>query len=423
VASSIDHAVVQIRRRRHLDDSPLAFPHRLVGDRSTNAYSEVLAVRYVVPIVAALALIAGLGGLKFRQISMLMDYGKAAQKAGPPPEVVSSATAEEQSWEAIIPAVGTVAAVKGVTVSNDAPGVVSAILVESGAKVTQGQVLVQLDASVERAQLASARARRELASVNVGRSRALARDAVISVAQLDNDEAVVRSSGADVSAVEAQINRKVVRAPFTGRLGIRSINLGQYLNPGTPIVTLEAIDSVYVDFTLPQQRLADVPPGTPVRVRTDAPEKKGIDGTIVAADPAVDSVTRSIKLRAGVPNKDEALRPGMFVRVSVVLPERKPVLAIPATALLHASYGDSVFVLENKADAPPGPNGKPVKSARQQFVRVSESRGDFVAIEDGIKKGDEIVVAGAFKLRNGASVVVNNDVSLDPKLAPQPENR
>lgn len=380
-------------------------------------------MRYVVPIVAVLALLAGLGGLKFRQNSMLVNYGKVAEKAGPPPEVVSSASVEEQSWEAILPAVGTIAAVKGVTVSNDAPGVVSAILFESGAKVTQGQVLVQLDTSVERAQLASLRARRDLASVNVGRSRSLAQKEVISVSQLDNDEAIVRSSGADVNAAEAQINRKVVRAPFTGRLGIRSINLGQYLNPGTPVVVLEAMDSVYVDFTLPQQRLADVPPGTPVRVRTDASDKNGLDGTVTAVDPAIDPMTRSVKLRAGVPNRDDALRPGMFVRVSVVLPRRRPVLTIPGTALLHAPYGDSVFVLEDKADATVAPSGKPVKFARQQFVRVGESRGDFVAVEDGIKAGEEIVVAGAFKLRNGASAVVNNDIPLDPKLAPQPENR
>jgi membrane fusion protein (multidrug efflux system) len=282
---------------------------------------------------------------------------------------------------------------------------------------------VQLDTSVERAQLASARARRELADVNVGRSRALAQTEVVSKAQLDNDEATARTSVADVSAVEAQINRKVVHAPFTGRLGIRSINLGQYLNPGTPIVSLEAMDSVYVDFTLPQQRLAEIAPGTPVRVRMEASDKDGFEGAVVAIDPEIDSATRSIKIRAGVPNKNEALRPGMFVRVSVVLAQKKDTLAIPATAVLHASYGDSVFVLEDKPDAPPAPSGKLVKSARQQFVRVSETRGDFVAIDDGIKKGQEIVVAGAFKVRNNASVIVNNDIQLDPKMAPHPENR
>jgi membrane fusion protein (multidrug efflux system) len=379
-------------------------------------------LKYVVAVVAVLVVLGGLGTLKYKQIAMLIDFGKTATKAGPPPDVVSSAAAEEQTWETLVPAVGSVAAVKGVTVSNDAPGVVIGILFESGAKVPAGQTLVQLDTSVERAQLASARSRRQLADENAKRTRVLVQGNALTASQLDNDEAAVRTSGADVGAAEAQINRKIVRAPFAGRLGIRLVNLGQYLNPGTPIVTLEALESVFVDFTLPQDRLRDVPIGTPVRVRAEG-SSTIFDGSIVAVDSAVDAVTRSIKVRAAVPNPGEALRPGMFVRASAVLPQQKPVLAVPATAVLHAPYGDSVFVLEDTPDAAPGPNGKLVKIARQQFVRIAESRGDFVAIEGGIKKGDEIVTAGAFKLRNGGHVVVDNSIALDPKLAPRPENR
>lgn len=372
-------------------------------------------LRYVLPVLGVLVVVGGLAFIKASQIKMLIGFGAAAEKAGPPPEVVSSAAATLQTWEDTLPSVGTVAPVKGVTISNDAPGVVSAITFESGAKVTQGQVLVVLDNSVERAQLASAQARRELASLNVGRTRTLVQSDSLPKAQLDNDEAVVKTSGADLNALQAQIDRKVVRAPFSGHLGIRLVNVGQYLNPGTPIAVLDALESVYVDFSLPQQNLADVVVGTPVRVSLDG--GANVLGSIAAVDPSIDSQTRSIKLRAGIPNEKELLRPGMFVKVSVVKPQKKSVVTVPATAVVHASYGDSVFVVENKPDAPG------VKVARQQFVRTGEMRGDFVSIQDGVKGGDEVVVAGAFKLRNGAGIKVDNASLPDFQLAPKPENR
>jgi membrane fusion protein (multidrug efflux system) len=381
------------------------------------------AVRYVVTILAVLAVVAGLAFTKASQISMLIKFGKAAEKAGPPPETIGTAVATEQTWERTLSAVGSVAAAKGVTVSNDAPGIVSKIHFESGAVVRQGQVLVELDSSVERAQLASAEARKELATINVGRSRTLASGGSIAASVLDNDEAVLKTSEADLSALRAQIDRKIVRAPFAGRLGIRSVNLGQYLNPGTPITVLESMDSVYVDFTFPQQRLAEVPVGTPVRITIEGTEGGPSDGVIAAVDPEIDSVTRTVKLRATIPNKKDKLRPGMFARVEVVMPERAPVISIPAPALVHAPYGDSVFVIEDKADAPPGPDGKPAKVARQQFVRIGETRGDFVSIVDGVKGGQEVAVAGAFKLRNGAGVVIRNDIKARAELSPQPQNR
>ncbi|HEX6838973.1 MAG TPA: efflux RND transporter periplasmic adaptor subunit [Polyangia bacterium] len=375
-------------------------------------------MRYLIPLAVLVAIVAGLGTVKVRQIQTLLHAKETAEKMGPPPEVVGTAVAAEDSWEGTIAAVGTVAAVRGVAVSNESPGVVTGIRFESGQVVHAGQVLVELDTSVERAQLASAEARKQLADLSAGRSRALAEREAASKAQLDADEAQLKTSSADFGALKAQIDRKTVRAPFAGRLGIRNVNLGQYLQPGTPVTVLESLGSVYVDFTVPQQYLPDVKVGTPVRVAlTGAAAGTVLDGTIGAVDPAIDATTRSIKLRASVPNPKDRLRPGMFVNVEVVRNQKSRVVTAPVTAIVHASYGDSVFVVE------PGPSDKAAKVARQQFVRVGPTRGDFVAILDGVKAGQELVTAGAFKLRNGAPVVVNNAIkSATPSLSPHVEN-
>jgi membrane fusion protein (multidrug efflux system) len=383
-------------------------------------------MRYFLAALGLVLLVGALAGVKAKQIASLMAMGKEMQKAGPPPESVNTSIAQDQTWEGTLSAVGSIAAAKGVNISNDAAGVVAHIDFESGAFVRQGQPLVELDARVERAQLASVRARRELAELSVKRSRALAQTGAISSAQLDADESALKTAAADVGGLEAQIDRKVVRAPFSGRLGIRAINLGQYLNSGTTITVLEAIDFVYVDFTLPQQQLASVPVGTPVRLTVEGTEGT-YDGTVAAVDPAIDATTRAIQVRAAVPNKAEKLHPGMFVNVAVILPKMAPLVTIPATAIVHASYGDSVFVIEDKKDEAGQPvrggDGKPVRVARQQFVRLGEARGDFVGIADGVSAAQEVVSAGAFKLRNGSPVAVKNDVRLDPQLAPHPENR
>jgi membrane fusion protein, multidrug efflux system len=373
-------------------------------------------MRYVWPILGVILLIAGLSFVKWKQIDTLMKAGKAAESAGPPPEVVSSAKATRETWESTIPAVGTVETLKGVTLSNDAPGVVVAIRFESGATVKKGDVLMELDASVERAQLASATARKRLATSTLARTRALVAAGTLTAVQLEADEAALRTAEADVATLNAQIARKTVRAPFGGVLGIRSVNLGQYLNPGTAITVLQAIDVPFVDFTLPQERLDDVAVGTAVRLVFGG--QTPVEGSIAAIDRTIDPISRAIHIRATAADKADKLRPGMFVNVMVVLPKQRSVVSIPATAIVHASYGNSVFVIEAKEGG-----SAPARVVRQQFVRTGETRGDFVAIEDGIKENEEVVTAGAFKLRNGVRVVVNNDdVKLDPKLSPRPEN-
>jgi membrane fusion protein (multidrug efflux system) len=312
-----------------------------------------------------------------------------------------------------------------VTVANEVAGMVSAIKFESGARVKRGQVLVELDSSVERAQLSQAIARRDLAKVSVARSRALVGQNALAKSQLDTDESELKSASAEVTGLQAQIDKKNVRAPFDGRLGIRQVNLGQYVNPGTPITVLQAVESIYVDFTLPQTEIDKLSTGMPVRIDLGGGQK--IEAAVSAIDPTLDPVTRSIKVRAGIDKPGDLLRPGMFVNVQVVLPESQKVVMVPATAVLHASFGDSVFVIEDKKDDKgnvlKGPDGQPLKAARQQFVKTGDARGDFVAIVEGVKAGQEVASAGAFKLRNGSGVVVNNKVNPKPELEPRPENR
>jgi membrane fusion protein (multidrug efflux system) len=404
----------------HAPDSEIA--HDQSGRRLSNTRRFVIAAGICLLVIAVLA------GAKFAQISALIHSGQVAKAAGPPPEAVGTSVARGGAWDSVFDTVGSVAAARGVTISAEIAGVVRAIRFESGAKVRAGQVLVELDATVERAQLASLRARMELASTNATRTRYLAENGAFTKAQRETDDAQLKTVSADVGALEAQIERKIVRAPFAGKLGIRSVNLGQYLNPGTPITVLESLEAVFVDFTIPQQEVARVGVGAPVRVvlpGTNPPQV--LEGKIAAADPNADPGTRAVKLRASVKDDKDQLRPGMFVNLSVVLPERLNVVAVPATAILPAPYGDSIYVIEARKDQAghpvSGPDGKPAKVARQQFVRVGQARGDFVSIAEGVTAGQEVVTEGAFKLRNGAPVIVNNQIKLTPSLAPRPENR
>jgi membrane fusion protein, multidrug efflux system len=375
-------------------------------------------MRYIIATLGLLAVLAALTGVKAAQISTLIQAGKQMQKVGPPPEMVSTAVAGEETWEGMIGAVGSVVAGKGVTLSNDAPGIVTRLAFESGQLVRAGQVLLELDSGVERAQLASIRARQSLAGQSLERSKVLVKSGSIAPAQLDADQASFKSSVADAGALAAQINRKIVRAPFAGRLGIRAVNLGQYLAPGTMVTVLESTESVHVDFTLPQQQLASIHEGTPVRVLEEKAGSRLAEGVIGAIDPSVDAITRAVKVRADIGNQAERLRPGMFVKVEVVLPERRRVVAIPVTAIVHAAYGDSMFTVEPRQAAP----GQK-RVAHQRFVRLGDSRGDFVSVIEGLAAGQEVVTEGAFKLRNDMPVAVNNEVKPTPELSPHPANR
>ncbi len=384
-------------------------------------------MRYVITIVGLVLTLGVLGGLKGAQIATLMGFGEQMQKLGPPPEAVNAAPVVQQRWEKTLTAVATVVSSKGVTVSNDAAGVVTKLHFDSGASVKQGQPLVELDASVERAQLESLRARLVLAGQSRERTRKLMSSGVSTQAEVDAQESAFRGLAADVRALQAQIERKTVRAPFAGKLGIRAVNLGQYLAPGTTLTVLESSDAVFVDFTLPQQELPQIQVGRLVRVRAEPSMPVLAEGSISAFDASVDATTRSLKVRASFPAGQSVLRTGMFVNVEVVLPEHADILAVPVTSVVHAAYGDSVFVVEPKqgSGAAGGPEGAAPEAlvARQQFVRLGAMRGDFVAIEKGVSAGQKVVSAGAFKLRNQAPISIKNEIGVEPQLAPRPENR
>jgi membrane fusion protein (multidrug efflux system) len=380
-----------------------------------------------VAITAALlfVIVGGLAGIKFWQISTLMAVGETMAKAGPPPEAVGTAVAEARSWDVTLSAVGTVTGVESVAVSNEVAGVVKKIRFDSGAIVEKGQVLVELDSAQERAQLAAAKSRLELARVTVERSRKLVADGALARQVLDADEAAYATAQGEVGSLQAQVDHKVVRAPFAGRAGIRAINLGQYLAPGTTVTTLDSLEGVFVDFSLPQEQLGRAGVGTKVEIAVAG--KPPYEGTIAAIDPTVDPATRNLKLRAKVPGQQAALRPGMFVTVTVVLPGKTEVVLVPQSAIVHAPFGDSIFLVEDKPENAPGmrktPEGKVVKVARQQFVRTGVARGDFIAITEGIQPGQTVVAYGGFKLRNGAPIVIDNRVRPEPQLDPHPENR
>jgi membrane fusion protein (multidrug efflux system) len=388
--------------------------------------------RYLLVVAGLLVLVGLLGAIKGAQIGKLIGMGKKFQAMGPPPEAVGSATAQAETWETGVSAIGSISSLKSVSVSNEVPGTVSKIRFESGQIVREGQVLVELDAEVERAQMASVDARRDLASKNAERSRKLAAGNVISHAQLDDVEAQLKTSTTDAAALRAQVERKIIRAPFRGRLGIRAVNVGQYLTPGTMVTTIDAMGGTFVDFSLPQEELSTVAVGLPVRITMEGMKNAkdgtdGMTGKITAIDPTVDPTTRNVKIRAELPELANTPRPGMFVTVQVIKPTNAPVVAVPGTAIVHAPYGDSVFVIEEKKPGSPGmdrsPDGKPIKIARQQFVRTGAARGDFVAVTKGVTAGQQVVSAGAFKLRNNAAVVVDNSVQAKPELAPRPPNR
>lgn len=383
-------------------------------------------MRYLLPLLALVTVMAVVAGIKWAQISTLIAADAAAKEAGPPPEAVSTDKSRRMEWERALTAVGSVTAARGVAVSNDLPGLVTRIHFESGQVVKKGEVLVELDTSVERAQLATAQAQRDLAERNVGRTRALAARGGVARSQLDADEAELKSARAEVEAIKAQIQRKVVRAPFAGKLGIRMVNLGQYLSPGTTLTTLETLDTVFVDFSLPQQTLPQVTQGLPVRVSVEEGAEVVAQGEVTAVDPRIDETTRSIQVRASVPNHEQKLRPGMFANVHVLLPEQASLVVVPLPSVVRAPYGDSVYVVEDLKDetVPQGAyNGLPVKQVRQQFVRLGQERGDFVAVLDGLDADEEIVTAGAFKLYNGARIVIDNRVKPEPQLNPEPQNR
>jgi membrane fusion protein (multidrug efflux system) len=366
--------------------------------------------------IAGLVLLTGLlAGIKALQIGKMISAGAAFV---PPPEAVTTATAETQTWESALTSTGSLEAAQGTLVTSEMPGKVVEIAFEPGGRVNAGDLLIKQDTSSEEAQLRAAEAQAKLAKVNLDRIKQLLEDQLAARAQYDTAEANFNQAVAQADSIRAVIEKKTIRAPFSGRLGVRLVNIGQALKEGDPIVSLQRLDPIFVNFLLPQQELPMVKIGLPARVTTDVLSGRPVEGSVTAINPEVDPATRNIRIQATIPNPGERLRPGMFVEVAVVLSKAgRKVLAIPATAVLYAPFGDTVFVVEENNDPKKGPQGKVV---RQQFVRLDERRGDFISVLSGLKEGETVVSTGVFKLRNGQSVIVNNALSPTFSLNPKP---
>ncbi len=367
-------------------------------------------------ILGLLLMAGGISGVKTLQIKKMIDQGKQMTF---PPEVVTATMAQKSSWQTSLTSAGSLMAVQGVTVAAELPGKIVEISFEPGEKVKAGDLLVKQDVTTEEAQLRSVEAQIKLAQANYQRIDQLLAQKAISRAEFDNADAQLKANRAQADAIRSAIAKKTIRAPFTGHLGIRLINLGEILKEGTPIVSLQNLNPIFANFQLPQRQLSRIKTGYPVLVTANTLAGEPINGAITAINPQVDSATRNISVQATIDNTKENLRPGMFVDVKVALPEENQVLAIPATAILYAPYSDSVFVIDNKKDEN---SGQEAKTVRQQFVRLGEKRGDFIAVLSGLKESDTVVTTGVFKLRNGQAVVIDNRLAPEFKLAPRPED-
>ena len=385
-----------------------------------------MAKRMILMLVAMLAMIATLGFVKFNQIQTAMAEGAAYQ---PPPEAVTTIVAKVETWPATLSAVGTVAPVQGVMVSADLPGTIERLNFDSGRAVRAGEVLVELNTRQERAQLAAIEADRDLAKLNFDRMEGLLKEQVISKAEFDRAVSAHKQAEARVGEVRAAIERKTIRAPFSGILGIRLVNLGQYLRDGDPVVELQSLSPIYVNFDVPQQHVPLLRVGRNVRITTNTATEPaspkpgtgagGVTGRVTAINSVVNEATRNVQVQATLANADGALRPGMFVQTELVTGDSQQLITLPASAISYAPFGDSVFVVSELK----GPSGKPYKGVRQQFVKLGATRGDQVAIVSGVNAGDEIVTSGVFKLRTGVAVLVNNSVQPGNNPAARPEDR
>ncbi|HJR59946.1 MAG TPA: efflux RND transporter periplasmic adaptor subunit [Vicinamibacterales bacterium] len=375
-----------------------------------------MAKRMILMLVLMTIFIAGLGFVKVRQFQAMAGEFAAMQ---PPPEAVTTIVAEHTEWPATLSAIGTVAAVQGVTVSADLPGIVDRIAFDSGRTVEQGDILVQLDTRQEQAQLAGAEAQLQLARLNFERMKGLVEQDAVSRAEYDAAAAAHTQAGARLREIRATIERKTIRAPFSGMLGIRQVNLGQYLTGGDPVVPLQSLNPIYVNFGVPQQDAAQMKAGRKVRIAVGDLGGVEFTGRISAVDSVVDPTTRNVQVQATLANPGGRLRPGMFVQAQVMLGAGRPVIALPASAINYAPYGDSVFVLGDLKT----PQGQTYRGVRQQVVKLGDARGDQIAVLSGINPGDEVVTSGVFKLRNGAAVQVNNTVQPGNSPAPTPEEK
>ena len=368
--------------------------------------------KFLITVGGFVVVVLALGAVKAAQI----------QKASSAPHMqpataVTTVAAEPVTWQPVLQAIGTLAPVEGVTISADADGTVVRIAADSGTAVKAGDLLVELDTTVETAQLNATQARGELARINITRAKELLQTNAMAKSEFDSIDAAYKQSVADVAAIQALIDKKHVRAPFDGRVGIRLVNVGQYVSKGRALLPLQKLNPIFVNFSVPQRQLPDLTPNQKISVTVDAFRGKVFPGVISAINSEVDPATRNISVQATLENPAEVLRSGMFAQVEIQLPPGEPRIALPATAINYAPYGNSVFIVEKMKQ-----NDREYLGVRQQIVKLGDTRGDLVAIEEGIKPGEQVVTAGGFKLRNGAEVQVNNVVQPTSSATPKPDN-
>ena len=385
---------------------------RAVSSRPKQSNAKPRRKGIVIAIALLVTICVFAFGIKALQIGKMMSTPQTM-----PPTTVSSVSVKEEDWAPRLTAVGSVSAVQGAVVSAELAGVVSEITFENGGEAKKGEVLMKLDASQEEALLRSAEAEAQLARTDLERARDLAMKKVVSGAELDSAQSKFTRLNAVVDQMRSNIAKKTIVAPFDGQLGIRQVNVGQMINAGQQVIALTALDPVYVDFALPEQHVSKLTKDLEVRVHVDALLGREFNGKLTAINSNVDPITRNVPLQATLQNPDHVLRPGMFAKVDVMLPETKKAIVIPGSAVSYAPYGDSVFVIEKQKDPKSGKEGLVL---RQQFVRIGEVRGDFVAVLKGLKAGEEIVGTGVFKLRNGMVVTINNELAPKPELDPNP---
>jgi membrane fusion protein, multidrug efflux system len=376
-----------------------------------------MILAFVIMVALVALVVGGVFGWQAFVGSFMKKFMAAAASA---PQTVSTVTAARSSWQGQVRAIGSFRAVRGADLSAQAAGVVDEIAFESGNEVPAGKVLVKLKPNDDYAKLDQLIAAEELAAQTLKRDQEQFAAQAVSQATIDTDVSTLKSAHAQVAGQRALIEEKIVRAPFAGRLGIRQIDLGQYLAAGTTVVTLQALDPMLIDFYVPQQALENVRVGETVYASVDTYPGERFSGVIESVNSKVDAASRNVQVRGSFKNADRRLVPGMFANVAIDSGAATSEITLPATTIAYNPYGDTVYVVEHGGAK--GPDGKPMDTVRQRFVKLGATRGDQVAVLSGVQAGDVVVSAGQLKLRNGASVVVNNSVQPTDQPNPTPPN-
>lgn len=371
--------------------------------------------RFIIVIAACVVVFGGVFALQMMLRKGMNDF---FDNMPMPAASVTAAEAQSFTWERGISAVGTARAVNGTQLTTQAAGIVTEIRFNSGDMVKKGDVLLRLDDATDRAELQALRAAAELSRLELERTRRLQNQGSVSKAELDRAQSQYDQAQGSLNTQEARVALKTIRAPFDGQLGIRQVDLGEYLAAGAPVVSVQQLSPIYIEFSLPEQRLSELALDLEVDVTVDAWPDDTFTGSITAIEPGIDRSTRNFTAQATLANEDGKLRSGMFARVNVDLGAAEDVLAVPQTAISYNPYGNAVFVIvEKQNDA-----GETQLVVNRRFVRTGRTRGDYVAVLEGLEAGDRVATSGLLKLNNNATVTISEDVNLDPQLEPTPDN-